>query len=305
MQITEIKKKKVALCLSGHLRYPERWLPYLKRNIIDPLNADVFIHTWDSNGKQRIINGAPAPDETTRLNVPKVMDFFDPKKIAIENNEAFIDSWLKSWKDEIYILDLAAKAEFITSQLYSIYKSNQVRLEYCHENKVEYDIVIRMRADYRILYPLDDLCLQQFEYCTNDKIILVPDPPFNHHDHPACNKCKNGYHSGPHDEVCDVFAIGSCKAITHYANLYINLKEVWRDSLSKCDNLKDQKKFKYCDKRNAYVIKQFWKPFDAELSKRTRYKYTSFNPERLFMHHLEGYRLIGSRINGKLDRQCN
>ena len=47
------------------------------------------------------------------------MDFFDPKKIAIENNEAFIDSWLKSWKDEIYILDLAAKAEFITSQLYS------------------------------------------------------------------------------------------------------------------------------------------------------------------------------------------
>ena len=38
---------KVAICLSGNMRTYEKSFDFLKRKILDVIDCDIFIHTWD------------------------------------------------------------------------------------------------------------------------------------------------------------------------------------------------------------------------------------------------------------------
>ena len=46
---------KIALCLSGLLHGFEKAFPFLEKNLIDTLHPDVFIHTWDAEGKRTLM----------------------------------------------------------------------------------------------------------------------------------------------------------------------------------------------------------------------------------------------------------
>lgn len=41
---------RIALCLFGQMRTYETCYKYLKRNVLDELDPDVFIHTWKNRG---------------------------------------------------------------------------------------------------------------------------------------------------------------------------------------------------------------------------------------------------------------
>ena len=77
------KFKKVAVCLSGHMRTYKDTAASLIKNIIDPLNCDVFIHTWD------IRDHTPHGyyEDKRDDDFARVQEIFNPKCIIIEDQE--------------------------------------------------------------------------------------------------------------------------------------------------------------------------------------------------------------------------
>ena len=51
---------KVAICISGIYRNHINGIRKIKNNLIDPLGADVFIHTWDEKAIWLGNGGSPA-----------------------------------------------------------------------------------------------------------------------------------------------------------------------------------------------------------------------------------------------------
>jgi len=137
---------KVAICISGHMRAFEATFESLKHAIIGPLNADVFISTWESLGTpfrgfdQRIVR-MNTNDYISRINY-----LYRPKKLFVEPFIHFpyrpklIE---KNWEGR----DLNG----ILSMYYKIKMCNDLKSQYEKENNFTYDCVIRYRADLFIL----------------------------------------------------------------------------------------------------------------------------------------------------------
>ena len=72
--------KKIAIQLAANPRSFKRCYPFFKANILDTLNPDVFIHTWNLKGKER-------PDVTTDGSCEEYIELYKPKKFIIEDLE--------------------------------------------------------------------------------------------------------------------------------------------------------------------------------------------------------------------------
>lgn len=116
---------KVAIQISGQTRtFESNYLNYYE-NLIKPLNADIFIHTWDNE------------------DAAKMVSLFKPVSHEIE---AYKDSmfWLMSYKIKSSgLFDGPTNPDRILAQLYSKYKVNELRVK---SNK-KYDIVIGIRTE--------------------------------------------------------------------------------------------------------------------------------------------------------------
>lgn len=145
---------KSALCLSGHLRTFEATFPSFKENVIDPMNCDVFIHTWNSLGAPTKKNMGDIQFENKNISsiLNTVHQLYQPKKIIVEEENNF-----QSFKDQTnHIIVPDAEKSFIMQHLglhvamfYSIFKANQLKSEYEAEHNFKYDRVIRCRPDLR------------------------------------------------------------------------------------------------------------------------------------------------------------
>ena len=58
--LNSISTPKIAVCISGLYRNHYAALESIKQNVVDPLQADVFIHTWDEAAVWSGIGGAPS-----------------------------------------------------------------------------------------------------------------------------------------------------------------------------------------------------------------------------------------------------
>lgn len=67
------KDMKVAVCVSGMYRNHERALISIKENLIDPLEADVFIHTWDNMAYWPGYGGSPSCGRTLGSEAEKLL----------------------------------------------------------------------------------------------------------------------------------------------------------------------------------------------------------------------------------------
>lgn len=120
--------------------------------------------------------------------------------------------------------------------------------------------------------------------------IYVPSPPYNCHDHKPCSLCENNYHEGEHNmDVCDVFAFGSQKNMSHYFNLYNEAENlvIKYNHLNNKDYLKNSKNF-----LGNYIVEKHHIDQDS----------FCFYPEKLLRFHLQNFRLIGSHSKGKIMR---
>ncbi|ATZ80608.1 hypothetical protein BMW23_0561 [Bodo saltans virus] len=125
---------KIALCLSGLPRFVEEAYTNIFENLIEPNNADVFLHTWTN-------------DKSVEM---KIIDLYKPKKYLIESQREFLntnmnhDVMLSSYA-RYYLKENFTK--MIYSSWYSVQQSNLLKEQYRLENDFTYDCVIRARFD--------------------------------------------------------------------------------------------------------------------------------------------------------------
>jgi len=140
---------KIALCLSGQARFLETcFYESMKPNIIDDLNPDVFIHTWDTSDMigQHFTNGNEFPmgDKISPDLMEIMIDIYQPKKYIIEPQKYFESN---KWNNRLMP---SIKSDHLYSMFYSIKESNKLKKQYEHENNFTYDWVIRIRFDMAI-----------------------------------------------------------------------------------------------------------------------------------------------------------
>jgi hypothetical protein len=140
---------KVALCLSGQARFLKTcYYESMKPNIIDDLNPDVFIHTWDTSTMvdQHFINGNGwvMGDKIPHDLMETMVDLYKPKKHVIEPQKYFEQN---KWSNRLMP---SIKSDHMYSMFYSINESNKLKKQYEEENNFIYDWVIRIRFDMAI-----------------------------------------------------------------------------------------------------------------------------------------------------------
>jgi len=166
---------KVAVCMSGQPRLLDECYDYIKKNIIEPNEADVFMHGWydeesldepykfggDGEWKNKRLQ-RDADVKAVQMYSPKAYRF--QKQIQFKNSGIdFIPSIMKyqagckeeceeAGEDfEVYCKRILRNN---TSMWYSIMQANLVKEEYAWENDVQYDFVIRCRFDVWAHHPI-------------------------------------------------------------------------------------------------------------------------------------------------------
>jgi hypothetical protein len=159
---------KVALLLCGQPRRALETCDIIKKLIIEPNNADVFMHMWYDDDDLYMEKG-----EIDRgiCDIKKGIDkelveFYKPKGVIVEkqkfkqfNNynceyykfpEKYINNYLNCGKNKELSRDemkLQVLRYTHLSQLYSNFKCNLIKEEYSLGNNILYDCVIKLRYD--------------------------------------------------------------------------------------------------------------------------------------------------------------
>jgi hypothetical protein len=183
---------KIALCLSGQLRFIEEgYYRNIFPFILHENDIDVFIHTWavddDQNGKPYInggnhLMGGPV-DKSHMLDV---FNLYNPVRYLIQKQVPFSND---KYSDRLMP---GIKSHNLFSMFYSIYKSNELKRQHELENDFKYDIVVRSRFDIKLDKKID--------FSLNTSKLQIP---FN------CFDPSNGYVDGigySNSEIMDVYS---------------------------------------------------------------------------------------------------
>lgn len=173
------KPKKVAVCISGMFRGHEQSLKEIKENIVEPLGADVFMHTWDMQADWPGIGGTASffrlfghenekkiPEEyrgvngilkieqnfprlfkliqqpiLNSLNRQKILSYFPNAKLSVENQQEFE-------RNIISKIPLAKTLRY-KNQLKMIYGIQQA-FKLAFDASTHYDFMIRIRPDVQV-----------------------------------------------------------------------------------------------------------------------------------------------------------
>lgn len=205
---------KVALCLSGHLRTFQYTYKSLKDNIINQLNCDVFIHTWDVIGAPTKKNPGDIANNSKQTidYLDDIYRMLDPKFMSIEDQKDKLDELIKQTNDitvppqeQQYIMQHIG---LHVSMFYSINMSNNLRKEYEQDNNIKYDLVIRCRPDLFFRTKLD------FDMFNDLNKIYVPD---------IATYAEGG--------INDQVAIGTSTIIDQYCDIYHHISDYYRSNI--------------------------------------------------------------------------
>tara|TARA_B100000963_G_scaffold190874_1_gene166012 strand:- start:1165 stop:2268 length:1104 start_codon:yes stop_codon:yes gene_type:complete len=291
----------VALCLSGHVRNYEKNLRNINKFLVKPLNADVFIHTWDSVGTQVKITKntvGPIPDESNK-DIPNFNDYLlNVRKIKIDNNHDFLNNFNSSCEYYLYGMSLKedyfggqAEPKYIYSQLYSVHQSFELLEKYSKASNKKYDIVIKLRADYS---PQSGIEPSDFEKIIETDSIFIPNTPYSNHGHPACCLCEAGIEHDHHvEDICDVFAYSTYEKMKKYFEMYFNLDHLNLEQSRLNKEMISKDKY-YVEKHKNYHLVDIWKD--------RNYMLNCFYPERLFKMYLKDDKLLPSKLCGEVVR---
>jgi hypothetical protein len=307
-------KNKICINYSGHVRNYNSFFENTNNFFLKKLKADIFIHTWDDYGFQnKDTSRVWLKNDFKKINFNDINQKFKPKKILIENQSGKIDFF--SFKEEktFFYFDGQAKdnaSKYINAQLYSIYKSNLLKLNYENENKILYDLCIRIRFDFYIdkNINLESLCEILYDTRESDKILYIANPINTAHGHPGggggCKKCEDLYKNKDNDgelyshkhgnDICDIIIIGSSKTMNYYSSLYFVSKKIYDENSRDNDRIIKDKNIKIKTDRNMCYILTY---HDIENHVFCYY------PEKLLRKYLEGYVLLNENVfHGKIKR---
>lgn len=196
------KNPKIALCISGINRGDMEALRGIVDKIVVPLNADVFMHTWDvqqdwmGNSRPfafwiRTFGVRDVPNNLTNFNFikshypnvynclvtshyspldkNKLLDKFKFQGFLCENQDEFMDEY------NIGDSYMARDSFNQIKMFYGIYKSFQIMKDYESKNNMKYDYVIRIRPDLSLS---TQFSLEDFSMLDSSKLAVgvSPDP---------------------------------------------------------------------------------------------------------------------------------
>ena len=222
---------KVAVCISGAIRYPHIGLKSIKNILSDDIN--IFIHTWKVDDTVDFISSIADSqykelDKTVTNDLSVVNQYqyttlnledFSYRKIGFENQKSKykligkIKDFSGQIRDDIGPI----------SMHYSIYAANELKKKYERENNMKFDCVIRMRFDS----DFEGKILDVSKY--SDKIYI-----------PEGEDWFGG--------INDQFALGSSESMDIYSNLINNL-----EAIQDCDYHPEIILRNYLNKQNVKV----------------------------------------------------
>src|SRR3990167_2498847 len=140
--------KRVAVCVSGHLRAPKLGYELLKRHVIDPnpgYQFDFFIDTWSTRDWRK--NGdIDRTGESLGHVISDVISFYKPIVLNVQRD--------REWNTDAYIRHARAgdvkkktNGEHILGMYYKIMKCDEIRRNHENELNFQYDLVFRHRTD--------------------------------------------------------------------------------------------------------------------------------------------------------------
>jgi len=201
---------KVALCISGQMRTYRHCFTHLKKNILDPLNPDVFIYTWSDAG---ICTKADQEKKRPFVEAPVTYDFlhnlYHPKS-------AVIQEYKDTYSEEMHgvrIPDILKKMEpnhyrGAIPMFFTMYECNELKRQHEVNGCFRYDLVIRLRPDLLIREEIPNNVLE------NPGVLWVSD-----------------YLVNPGFQVSDKFAISMSSQMDYYCSLWKLLPKYWEDPL--------------------------------------------------------------------------
>ena len=193
---------KVAVCISGGIRYPHIGLESIKNISSDDIT--IFIHTWKVDDTGDFISSLADTqykelDKTVTNDLSVVnrypytilnLEEYSYRKISFENQKRAL-KFPGQNRDDIGPI----------SMHYSIHAANELKKQYERENNMKFDCVIRMRFD------------SDFEGKTLD-----------------VSKCSDGLYIPEGEDwlggINDQFALGSSESMDIYSNLINNLESL-------------------------------------------------------------------------------
>ncbi len=143
---------KIAVLLFGHLRTFEYCAPYLKANLLDKYDCDVFMHTWDEldSHTKSWDNKHDIEGVLTDYHKQLINDFYHPKAIKIEHQKLKSEIIIKSKVD-----NKSGSLNGMRYMFHSMNEVNNLRKKYETETGTKYDIVIVTRPDVALFNPLE------------------------------------------------------------------------------------------------------------------------------------------------------
>jgi len=129
---------KLALCLSGQARGLSKAHSFIQKNLLDPYNVDVFLHTWKPKGGIAQIQ-----------LYERMISLYDPILFSYDHPIP------KETNQDMMVSIISHPANFCTSMFYSIYKSNDLRVRHQISKNKKYDFVIRSRFDLALNAVID------------------------------------------------------------------------------------------------------------------------------------------------------
>ena len=225
---------KTALCLSGQSRTFSKCFESQYNNIIKPLHADVFIHTWAYAGNPHVHSTHNGSYDVTKYKnsvdsyeystpLTDINNLYKPKIMLVEypDYNFFINkmkeskhfpnldeknTWFKLFKS-----DNKYKWFNLLMMHYGTYKSNELKKNFEDKRNFKYDLVIRSRFD---LY---------FEKAIIKKVKknVVYLPPNEDIDITFTEDMKKALDKhGPSFMTNDKFAYGDSEAMDYYSSIY-------------------------------------------------------------------------------------
>lgn len=199
---------KVAVCISGGVRYPHLGLRSIQK-IVPNEYVKVFIHTWKVNNKNSFLKTVSGlqykeVDKIIESNL-SLLEEYNYEKLLIENYDQSKNKFEKLLNSLKFIPstdpeDTEPRIDIgPISMHYSIFKANEMKKEYEKENDMVFDWVIRMRTDSDFRYEKLDLNL------LNDKLNIPSNEDWGN------------------NSINDQFSIGTSHVMDLYSNLYNNL----------------------------------------------------------------------------------
>ena len=190
----EIKKKKVAICFSGHIRDLNRTNKYWT-DIIKKYDADVYASFWDIQN--------PKLDDT----LERFKEIYNPKILEVESYKAFEKSTTSTIRpiltpptDILDYLQNSTKMFGTLPMWYKVWRANTLT----KLKDIDYDVVIRARTDS---FFIDDIEI------LNNNMLNIPIGMNKTHKWPD----SYGFN--------DIFAFGPPKIMDYYSLCYLFMME--------------------------------------------------------------------------------